>query len=722
MRQWSPNLERSVRAGRAARWLALPALGCALGLSCRPPAGSDGGPALTAEGPHRVEEASAAPSAAALSAAASTAAAVAEPPVARGRGSALLIAINDYLYDDDIPDLRGTINDATAMQDLLIRRFGFDPAAIVLLRDGEATKERVLAAFRELIERTEVDSPVVIYDSSHGSEVWDVSGDEPKSYDQTLVMHDSGRSEGRENRDLTDDELNGLLRELNRKTRHVTLIFDSCHSGTAVRASARPRAARPDCRGCSGAACGKCSGSARPGSRAVDGRPSVGGEKPRGHAGFGPDDLSYVLISGAASDEFSYERVVDGRPMGALTWALTRALWQAPPGTTYRDVMAQVGADVTSSLPAQHPQVEGRNIDSEVFGVRSLPVEPFLELRSDGAELALLGGAIQGVSVGSRYGVYPPGTKHFEPAASLGTLTVTRVDAVTAAVERSEGTAPLPPGARAVETHHQFDRVSLRVRIDAAPSAPALARAASALAQNAQIALVEPGAEYDLLLRQDGSWLEVERSTERDGSGPTATRLPDDQGAADQLVGLVQRWARWHALRQLASVPADADVTFAADAAGKSVAAGSSVTFSLRNASKHRYYLSLFALSSDGSISLVYPEPGANEFIEAGGQWKKTLQTCVPRGKSAVRDVAKLFLTREPHQLAFLEQGALERSASRVRSSLEDVLAARALGVTRGLIRPTQGTGDGWQTRQVAYDVLAEPGAVPCPASPSGAP
>lgn len=713
MQQGSPNVRRSVvaaGAGRArsssrcAAWRRVLVLGLALPFACRPPAASDGGPALNAEAPHVVEVA--------------TAGAPLAPAPTAGGGSALLIAINDYLYDDDIPDLRGTINDATAMQDLLIRRFGFDPSKIVLLRDSEATKDRVLAAFRELIDRAEVDSPVVIYDSSHGSEVWDESGDEPKSYDQTLVMHDSGRSQGRENRDLTDDELNGLLRELNRKTKHVTLIFDSCHSGTAARASATPRAAPPDCRGCSGPACGKCEGSARLGSRSAPSQPPRQRDGARGYVGFGPDELSYVLISGAASDEFSYERVIDGKPMGALTWALTRALWQAPPGTSYRDVMAQVAAEVTSSLPAQHPQLEGRNVDTEVFGMASLPVEPFLEVRGAGGELALLGGAIHGVSVGSRYDVYAPGTKLFEKTASIGTLTVTQVGAVTAKVERTGGSAPLEAGARAIETHHQFDRVSLRVRVEnTAGAPPALARAADALAEEPQIALVET--DYDLLLRWNGTQLEVERSTELDASGTTATRIPNGEAAVDEVVALVRRWARWNALRELASAPADGDVTFTADAAGKSVGAGTQVTFSLGNASAQRYYLSLFALSSDGSISLVYPEAGANEYIEPGGQWKKTLQTCVPRGKRSVRDVAKVFLTREPHQLGFLEQGALSRSAAAARrSSLEDVLATRALGVTRGLIRPTQGSANGWQTRQVAYDVRAEPGAIACPGSP----
>ena len=135
MQQGSPSVRRSAAAERAPRpgssWKCTAlsrvlVFGLALPSSCRPPAASDGGPALSAEASH---VAPLAPMA--------TASATAAPALTSGGGSALLIAINDYLYDDDIPDLRGTINDETAMQYLMIRRFWFDPAKVVLLRDGE---------------------------------------------------------------------------------------------------------------------------------------------------------------------------------------------------------------------------------------------------------------------------------------------------------------------------------------------------------------------------------------------------------------------------------------------------------------------------------------------------------------------------------------------------------------------------------------------------------
>jgi caspase domain-containing protein len=699
-------------AGFGSDWGRLPTpllvLALALTAACRPPTGGDGGPPLAAEAPHVVE-----------SPTGGDGPPPAQPPTQPpAKARALLVGINDYLYDDDISDLRGTINDVNAMQDLLVRRFGFEPASIVVLRDKEATKANIERAFRtHLIEPATTDSVVALYVSSHGSEKWDESGDEPKHYDQTIVTHDSGRSDGRENRDITDDELNGLLRELNQKTKHVTVIFDSCHSGTAMRATARPRAAKPDCRGCRGEACAKCgevaaSRSAAPAGAAA----SAGAAHARGYVGFEPGESSYVLISGAASDEYSYERVIEGRPMGALTWFLTRALWQAKPGTTYRDVMAQVAADVTSSLPAQHPQIEGRAMDTEVFGMKSLPPEPFLEVRSTGSVPELLGGSIHGVSVGSRYDVFPPGTKDFAQAAAIGKLEVSAVEGVTAKVVQLEGAKPLPVGARAIETYHQFDRTSLRLRVEAATKSQRLSSVVQALSDDGQIALVGADADYDILLRENGGQIEVERSTEKDGAELTATRIPDDDRAIDKAVDLVRRWARWHATRLLASLPATSDVTFTADASGKSLDAGTVVKFSLSNDSRHRYYLSLLALSSDGSISLVYPEPGASEYLEPGGKWSKSLQTCVPKGKRSVRDVAKVFLTEEPHHLAFLEQGALEKSVAKGEtSSLESVLATRGLGVTRGLIRPTQGVANTWQTRSVAYEVRSVPGAVTCP-------
>ena len=81
---------------------------------------------------------------------------------------------------------------------------------------------------------------MVVHYSGHGSQVPDLEGDEPDGLDETIVPHDSGRADpetgiGPANRDITDDEIYERLRKLSAKTDAITLIFDSCHSGTISR-------------------------------------------------------------------------------------------------------------------------------------------------------------------------------------------------------------------------------------------------------------------------------------------------------------------------------------------------------------------------------------------------------------------------------------------------------------------------------------------------------
>ena len=59
-------------------------------------------------------------------------------------------------------------------------------------------------------------------------------GDEADGMDETTVPFDSGR-DLYPNRDITDDEIFAWLRKLSARTDNITLIFDSCHSGTIDR-------------------------------------------------------------------------------------------------------------------------------------------------------------------------------------------------------------------------------------------------------------------------------------------------------------------------------------------------------------------------------------------------------------------------------------------------------------------------------------------------------
>ena len=65
--------------------------------------------------------------------------------------------------------------------------------------------------------------------------------DEGDGLDESLVPHDSGTAGVF---DISDDEIYVLSSELAKHSGHVTFIFDSCHSGDAMKGVGKKRAIR----------------------------------------------------------------------------------------------------------------------------------------------------------------------------------------------------------------------------------------------------------------------------------------------------------------------------------------------------------------------------------------------------------------------------------------------------------------------------------------------
>ncbi|HEX8395119.1 MAG TPA: caspase family protein [Longimicrobium sp.] len=234
-----------------------------------------------------------------------------------------MIGINAYPH---VRPLRGCVNDARAMRALLVDRFGFPDSNVRLLLDADATREGILAEMDALVERAGEDDVVVMFYAGHGSQMTDRENDEPDGMDETIVAFDSGRGE-HPNRDITDDEIHAKLVLLGRKTPHVTLIFDSCHSGTIARdafgdmgrsipADERPPEELPP--------------------SLVDPLLAQGGHRGIGPSGWLPIGPTYLLMAGCRSDQSAYEHTVreGGEEVvhGAFTYFLARELADAHPG------------------------------------------------------------------------------------------------------------------------------------------------------------------------------------------------------------------------------------------------------------------------------------------------------------------------------------------------------------------------------------------------------
>lgn len=136
---------------------------------------------------------------------------------------ALLVGINAYLGSP----LRGCINDVLQMKDLLQRFYGFAEGNCRCLLDDQATLHGITAGLEWLAEGgNDAEAVRVFHYSGHGTYIADASGDEPDGRDECLVPYDYKVAGV-----LSDDALKVLYDRFPRSG-NLTLIMDSCHSGT----------------------------------------------------------------------------------------------------------------------------------------------------------------------------------------------------------------------------------------------------------------------------------------------------------------------------------------------------------------------------------------------------------------------------------------------------------------------------------------------------------
>jgi hypothetical protein len=150
---------------------------------------------------------------------------------------AVLVGVSDY--PDSAPDLRGgPLNDVALMQDLLVHRFGYPAANVLVLRDGNGSRQQVIDAIRQHLGKAQPADLALFYFSGHGVQVEasrglpDSTDFEPDKLDEALLLW--GDHQDRLGY-LLDDELGILFDGLS--AGKVIAIIDACHSGTATRAS-----------------------------------------------------------------------------------------------------------------------------------------------------------------------------------------------------------------------------------------------------------------------------------------------------------------------------------------------------------------------------------------------------------------------------------------------------------------------------------------------------
>jgi hypothetical protein len=623
------------------------------------------------------------------------------------RRLALLIGVNKY-QDPAIPRLAGSENDVRNWADVLTRRFGFAAGDVRTLIDEQATKAAVKDAFkRHLVAQATADTVVVVAISSHGTQVFDESGDEKTDgLDESFVLYDSHLNNGQgPHNQLIDDEVNELITQLNAKTKHVVFIADSCFSGTVTRAAGVTRALPPTDRDKQLAAqrVGTSRGFVADAPETI--KPEGGGAR-------------YVLISAASSTEEAHERQVGERSHGALTWFLTAALRHADADASYHDVFETVRQDVTAAFPSQHPQIEGAEQEGALFGLRPVRAEPYLAVEMvQGRMLTLAGGEVHGIGVGSKFGIFAPGTKSPKGATPLASATVKAVDLASARAEMP-GEVNVPRGARAFPTEFMVPLHFTRVFV---PKTPALlARVREAVASNPALRLIDEDKGYDLRVSYDPAkqLVQLEGGT----AEPIADPIFEGPDAARAVAAQISLWARWTNLLHLRNQPEDLRVSFkllrAAGFANATAAAsdgdltrlivGEGFDLEIRNLSDQTLYFNVLDLSSTGAITVAYPPLGGEAVLKPRDTWRQHFTATLRDDVDYDRDHAKLVVSTRPLDLRFVQQDGPARSRAAgagVTGVLETLFARTAFGAnSRGFQMQSQ-VADQWATRELAFEV-----------------
>lgn len=350
---------------------------------------------------------------------------------------ALLVGVGDY-RGDWIKDLKGPPGDVARMKRLLSAEggFGFPEQNICELIDADATRANFEAAVSDWLgARARDNAQIVVFFAGHGSQLPDNDGDEDDQLDETYLFHDSGFPLGY-SAPLRDDEFNALMLKLRAAGRDqkITVILDSCHSGTATRGVAARVAAR-----------------SHPYDGEIPEAGSVSLTRVDGNAAAESwfqqrdgDKGSYVVLAAAADGSAALEMAVAGAGPDARPGVFTEALYavlsrgggQRP---SYLDIEPEVRR-LVRARSHQSPRFFG-DVESEVFG-EPVSERMFLwrvrEALADGV-VRLGSGPLPGAGPRAVFRIYDkdtPGEDFGDPAASKAQAEVTALagGAATASV------------------------------------------------------------------------------------------------------------------------------------------------------------------------------------------------------------------------------------------------------------------------------------------------
>jgi hypothetical protein len=259
---------------------------------------------------------------------------------------ALCVGINKF---QNYPQatLQGCVNDAVNMSSLLKELLGFKASDIITRTDAAATKKNIMADLKAMVSDAKAGklSYLVFSMSSHGTQVPDVSGDEPDGVDEAFCPHDLAQKGNQWDKDhiIIDDELHDLFIQLPANVL-LEVYLDTCHSGDGLKSidlllDRTPRYLPP------------------PSLAAFH---QVQGKRSRGlHTRLLEKGMSHhILWAACRSDQTSADAKIGATWNGAFTYYFCKEMRACKNKLPRKDVLTKVRSDLVKGHYTQVPQLE----------------------------------------------------------------------------------------------------------------------------------------------------------------------------------------------------------------------------------------------------------------------------------------------------------------------------------------------------------------------------
>lgn len=259
---------------------------------------------------------------------------------------ALCVGINKFKNYPDAA-LQGCVNDANDMSSVLQEFLGFTKKDITILTDAKATKENIINNLKAMVKDAKAGrlGHIVFSLSSHGTQVPDISGDEPDNADEAFCPHDLAEKNGQWDSKyiITDDELHDLFIQLPKEVL-LEVYLDTCHSGTGLKAidfllTRRPRYLPPP---------------SLAAFEEVEGRSSRGLSRALLDKGI----THHVLWTGCRADQTSADAKIGKTWHGTFTYYLCKGIRGSKNKLTRKRLIEKVRADLKKEKYTQVPQLE----------------------------------------------------------------------------------------------------------------------------------------------------------------------------------------------------------------------------------------------------------------------------------------------------------------------------------------------------------------------------